>query len=54
VLRNRFPWRWILGKQLVMEHVSWNMKMKAVEVESWKPTRRCGITRPFLGNGYAI
>jgi hypothetical protein len=38
VLINTFPWRWILGNQLYMEHVSWDTKMKDVstEIDSWK------------------
>jgi hypothetical protein len=28
-----FPWRWIPGNQLFMEHVSWNTKMKDVSME---------------------
>jgi hypothetical protein len=48
---NTFPWRWILGNQLVTEHVSWDTKMKYVSTESdsWKATRRRGINRRFRG-----
>jgi hypothetical protein len=48
---NTFPYRWILGNIFVMEHISWDMKMKDVstEIDSWKPKGHCGINRRFCG-----
>jgi hypothetical protein len=45
-VKKTFPYRWILGKKLVTEHVSMDKKMQAVfmEIDSWKQQFAVGST----------